>query len=280
VPYLFVPRGLSNIQAGPKSPYQKVDGGGLTATLPLSNTGVHAGVADLYAWGIHDANDTQGAEDAADVRDVGVQIQPKSFLCGDNQTGVCSKPDDRSVVFAINTYGQASNQAVNEFDIPIDVKGDANPEYVIVGVDLGLALAGSPDGRFATLVYDGQGTLLDSWVASAPMNGSTIEVAALASEIGLDPLVNDTRFTYSVNSFSVVPGNLQDTTTTASFKSHDLVISSGLQVPLSPGQSGSMALIVKSILERRNPQLGWLVVALDNANGKAQADEVPIADGK
>src|SRR5256714_7754084 len=74
VPYIFVPRGLSSITAGTRSTYTKTDSAS-TATVPLSNTGIHRGTADVYAWGINDANDVTGGEDSMDVRDVGGQVQ-------------------------------------------------------------------------------------------------------------------------------------------------------------------------------------------------------------
>src|SRR5207248_4335693 len=71
--------------------------------LPMTNSGIHAGTADLYAWGIHDA--PEGGV-PMDVRDVGVQVQPGAAF------GV---PDsDRGLVFLINTYGQATNQSVKD----------------------------------------------------------------------------------------------------------------------------------------------------------------------
>jgi hypothetical protein len=248
------------------------------ATVPLSNTGIHSTTADVYAWGIHDNNDVTGGEDAMDVRDVGVQVQPKSFLCGTSTSGVCSAPDDRSLIFAINNYGTASNPAVSEFDIVIDLQNDGRPDFFVVGVDFGAVLAGAFDGRLTSFIFDKDGNLVDLWVASAPMNGSTVELPTLASEIGLDPAVNSTRFTYAVNAFSIVPENLVDTTAASSFRSHQPPVSTGDRIPLGPGASAVLNVSVDRGKFAGTPQLGWLVVALDDANGGAQADEVPVGD--
>ena len=277
VPYIFVPRGLSNITAGARSAYTKTDGGS-TATVPLSNSGIHRGTADVYAWGIHDANDITGGEDSMDVRDVGVQVQPKSFLCGTSTTGLCGATDDRSLIFAINTYGQASNPSINEFDIAIDLQNNGKPDFFVVGVDFGAVTANSFDGRFASFIFDGKGNLIDLWVASAPMNGSTLLLPVLASEIGLDPAVNSTRFRYSVNAFSIVPGVLVDTTAQASFRSHQPPVSTGQQIPLAPGANATLTVSVDKGKLAGTPQLGWLVIGLDDANGAAQADEVPVGN--
>jgi hypothetical protein len=275
VPYILVPRGLSNVTAGAKSGYTQT-GGTLNATVPLSNSGIHSATADVYAWGIHDANDVTGAEDGMDVRNAGVQVQPKSFLCGSSTSGVCSKADDRSLVFAVNFYGTASNPAVSEIDIPIDLQNDGRPDFFVVGVDFGAVTAGSFDGRYASFIFDAAGNLVDLWVASAPLNGSTVLLPTLASEIGLDPAVNSTRFRYAVNAFSIVPENLVDTTSVAEFRSHQPPVSTGQQRTLAPGGSATLNVSVDRGKFAGSPQLGWLVVALDDANGGAQADEVPV----
>jgi minor extracellular serine protease Vpr len=277
VPYILIPRGLSNVAAGTKSAYTRA-GDMRNATVPLSNTGIHGSTADVYAWGIHDDNDVSGGEDAMDVRDVGVQVQPKSFLCQTSTSGVCSAPDDRSLIFAINNYGKASNPAISEFDILIDLQNDGRPDFFVVGVDLGAVLAGDFDGRFASFIFDKDGNLVDFWIPAAPMNGSTVELSTLASEIGLDPAVNSTRFNYAVNAFSIVPGNIVDTTAAGSFRSHQPPVSSGDQIPLAPGANTTLNVSVDRGKFAGTPVLGWLVVALDDANGGAQADEVPVGD--
>jgi minor extracellular serine protease Vpr len=275
VPYIFVPRGLSAVTAGAKSAYSRT-GNVFNATMPLSNPGIHSGTADVYAWGIHDDNDITGAEDSMDVRDVGVQVQPKSFLCGTSTSGVCSNPNDRSLVFAINTYGIASNPAVNEFDVAIDLQNDGRPDFFVVGADFGAKTAGSSDGRFTSFIFDKDGKLVDLWVAAAPMNGSTIELPTLASEIGLDPAVNSTKFNYAVKAFSLVPGGLVDSTSAGSFRVDQPPVSSGQQFALAPGGAGTFNVSVDRGKVSGSPQLGWLVAGLDDANGAAQADEVPV----
>jgi len=102
---LVAPRGLSNVNAGPLAPYTKQPSNNVyTTSVTMTNSGVHAGTADLYAWGIHDAKDLAGSP-ANDVRDVGVQ----AFSDG---TGV----------FVINTYNQVSTAATQEYDVAIDLQ--------------------------------------------------------------------------------------------------------------------------------------------------------------
>jgi hypothetical protein len=277
VPYMFVPRGLSNVTNGAKSAYTTLPSGDLSATIPVSNTGVHSGVADVYAWGITDANDTTGAEDSFDIRDVGAQLQPREFLCGTDPAGVCGTADDASLIFAINNWGTASNPAVNEFDIAIDKQNDGRPDAFVVGVDLGAVLTGTSDGRFASLIFDKDGNLVDAWVADAPMNGSTLELPALASELGLNPdSTGSEKFNYWVNAFNLVPGALVDTTAKGTFRVDKSPVSTGQQVGLAPGQSSTLTVTVDKGKFAGSPQLGWLIATLDDANGAAQAGEVPV----
>src|SRR5204863_5192423 len=60
VPYLVVPRGLSDVAAGDPTAWTKTtpspgvtpaSGKGFESTLPVTNHGIHTGTADLYAWG-------------------------------------------------------------------------------------------------------------------------------------------------------------------------------------------------------------------------------------
>jgi hypothetical protein len=45
---------------------------------------------------------------------------------------------------------------------------------------------------------------------------------------------------------------------------------------LNPGQTGSVTVSVDRGKFAGAPQLGWLVVTLDDPTGAAQADEVPV----
>jgi minor extracellular serine protease Vpr len=180
------------------------------------------------------------------------------------------------VIFAVNFYGQASNPAVNEIDIPIDLQSDGRAEYIVVGVDFGAVTTGTFSGQYASFILDAAGNIVDLWLADAPMNGSTVLLPALASEIGLDPAVNSTKFRYGVAAFSIVPGGIVDVTSEASFRSHQPPVSTGQFVALNPGASGTIPLSVDRGKNAGTPQLGWLVVGLDDGVGAAQADEVPI----
>ena len=277
IPYMFVPRGLSNVAAGTPGPWSNVPSaplstpGHLIATvLPLSNNGIHSGTADLYSWGITDARETG---QPMDVRDVGVQVLPGAALGG--------TASDRGLVFLINTWGQAANQSVNEYDIPIDTNGDGAPDFFVVGADLGAVLTGSFNGVFASFTIDATtGAIIDGFVAEAPMNGSTIELPTLASWLGLSQKaegvgpVKKQGLSYRVAAFSLVPGGFVDTTGSASINPFSPSVSSGDFATLASGGSTSFTLTVDPDQQKKQPALGWLVATVDDANGAAQADEV------
>jgi subtilisin family serine protease len=263
--YLMVPRGLSEVQAGNPSAFTPTRGGStFGATLPVSNRGVHDGSADVYAWGITDRKDTGGA--GMDVRDVGVQDLPGEALGAGH--------DDRGLVFAVNNWGSSTNQSVNEFDVAIDNNRDGEPDYFVVGIDLGAVLTGSFDGRFGSFTIDAHtGEVVDAFYADAPMNGSVVELPAIASEIGVTAA--HPRFDYSVTGFSVLDGAVADPTGTASFDAFHPTASSGAFATVPAGGSATVPLTIdRSAQQSRKDALGWLVVSVDDAGGAAQADEV------
>lgn len=274
VPYIFVPRGLSNVVAGALPAFSKVRGQPATfaSSLPLSNNGIHAGTADLYTWGIHDPSES-GLP--MDVRDVGVQVLPGPAFGGTDS--------DRSLVFVINTYAPATNQASNEYDILIDNNGDGIADFVVVGADLGAVTTGSFNGVMASFTIDAStGNIIDAFYAEAPMNGSIIELPALASELGLSQGAKPkppVKFSYRVNAFSLTTGDV-DTTGSATFTPFQPPLSSGDFATLESGASTSFTLTIDRPLQSQAPALGWLVVSVDDASGAPQAAEVsaPPAD--
>ncbi len=55
----------------------------------------------------------------------------------------------------------------------------------MVGIDNGLIFAGVYDGLYVSLIFDADFNLIDGWLADAPLNGSTLILPALASDLGL-----------------------------------------------------------------------------------------------
>jgi hypothetical protein len=269
LPYMLVPRGLSNVTTGTPSTWTHTTGGTFTSSLPISNSGIHSGTADLYTWGITDPRESG---QPMDVRDVGVQILPGAALGGADS--------DRSLIFLINTWGQSTNQSVNEYDINVDVNGDGKADFIVVGIDLGFVFTGSYNGIPASFTVNAKtGAIVDAFLADAPMNGSTVELPVLASDLGRFKKGSAQRFAYSVNAFSLVPGALVDTTGSALINPFSPTVSSGDFATLAAGTSTSFALTFNKNQQARTPVLGWLVASVDDANGAPQAAEVAAPAG-
>jgi subtilisin family serine protease len=257
--YLVVPRGLSDVRPGTPAKYRPAGDGSFTSSLPLKNQGIHEGTADVYAWGISDPADT--GDRSMDVRAAGVQ----SFADG---------ASDRDLVFAVDNWGPATNQSTDEFDVAIDSDQDGTTDYFVVGADLGAVTAGVADGRFASFTIDARThKIIDAFLADAPMNGSVVELPALASEIGVTSA--KPSFDYTVTGFTPLDSALVDPTGTASFDAFAPAVNTGQFADLQPGASGSVPLTVDRSKQRSTKGvLGWLVVSTDDAGGAAQADEV------
>jgi hypothetical protein len=279
IPFMLAPRGESNVTAGNRSSYTKGSNSTtVNATVPLSNNGIHAGTADIYSWGISDAADTPGAEGGMDVRTVGVQVFPGQ------DWGLSA--NDRMMVFAINVNGRASTPAANEFDVAIDLQNDGKPDYFVVGVDFGAVTTGDFDGRFASIIFDKNGNVIDAWAGTNDLNGSILELPVPASEIGLAPGANapagspiqGSPFRYWVNAFSIVPGDLVDTTPLGWFRAFQPPVSTGDYIGLDPGQNATLHVSVDKDKLAGAPVKGWMVVSTDDPNGTAQADTVPIGN--
>jgi subtilisin family serine protease len=258
VPFLLAPRGLSNVTvSGSPSPSG-------SATVTLSNGGIHASSADVYAWGQSDPADLPGK--AIDVRAVGVQILPGAA------GGLPAS--DRLLVFAINTHSRWSNASQAEFDIAIDVTGSPAPDYFVVGVDLGAVLAGEFDGRYGSFVIDASGNLIDAFFASAPMNGSTVLLPAAASSLGLDP-VEFNKFRYDVTAFSILSADFDTVAGNPRVRPFEPTSSQGEFLALAPGASAPLQLTSTSSA-RSDGTLGWMIVALDDGDGAPQAELIPL----
>lgn len=262
VPALIAPRGLSSVQASAPAPYQR-DGVNnvYRSSITVSNSGIHSGTADVYAWGIHDPADLAPGS-LQDVRDVGVQ----SF-------------NDGTIVFAVNGWNQSSTQATQEYDIAIDLQNDGKPDYFVVGADLGAVLTGTFDGRFGSFTFNAKtGALVDAFFADAPMNGSTALLPTTMDDLGLHA-PNATDFRYSVQSFSIFGGSV-DATSVGEYDVAKPGVSTGQFETLAPGSSVSIPLSLDFDQTRVLNELGWLVVSPDDAKGASQADEVPFGSIK
>ena len=146
----------------------------------------------------------------------------------------------------------------------------------MIGVDLGAATAGDNDGRFVSLITDADFTVVDAWVATAPMNTSTMELPVLASEVGLSAA--KPSFIYGLTAFDTQNGAV-DEAGTARFDAWSPAVSTGEFESLDPGDSAQIDLSFFQGAVSSSKVKGWMVVTLDDPSGTAQADLVAVPTG-
>ncbi|MHB8890576.1 MAG: S8 family serine peptidase [Candidatus Limnocylindrales bacterium] len=261
VPYLLVPRGVSEIDS--ELDHARTTGSRVDAVLKLENDGVHLGFADTYALGVTDARG-DGAH-GTDIRAIGVQSVPASVLLG------ADDPADRGIQFAVNMWDRFSTAAPHEVDIAVDTNGDGAPDRYVVGIDDGLIFAGAYDGLYLSLIFDAGFNLVDGWLADAPLNGSTLILPALASDLGLAE--GDSSFAYWAVSYDGFTGLSDATAKLAAFDAFTPGQSTGDFVAVGP----RARVTIPAWADRSAPGVrGWLVVSLDDRNGVEQADLIRL----
>ena len=63
-----------------------------------------------------------------------------------------TRPDGKVLLFAVNTFRPWSSASTIEFILPIDVNGDGNPDFAVIGIDFGLLTTGAFNGQVAAAV--------------------------------------------------------------------------------------------------------------------------------
>ena len=264
IPYTVVPRGTSDVHTQGGGGLQMSDTLAFESTQ-VANDGLHAGIADIYAWGLTSPDQLPGS--GADVRAVGVQDLIGAVLGGDTS--------DRSLIFAISQYGSVSSAAANIYEIDITSAGSSAPDHTVLAGDFGLLTSGQAEGELAAVALDADGNPTGPYFAAdAPPNGSVLELPVLASSLGLG--TGHGAFTYTVSTLDgqtgltdVVPGE-------ASFDPYTPAISSGDYLPLAGGATTNLELVVDTGQILVEPALGWLLVTLDDADGASAADEIGL----
>jgi minor extracellular serine protease Vpr len=261
VPYLLVPRGLSDVAAELKPPFA-TSAGVTSAALRFTNNGVHAGYADTYALGITDP--LGDGQHGTDVRAVGVQALPGEVFG--------STAGDRVLQFAVNMYDRFATAAPNEVDVAVDTNGDGAPDYFVVGIDNGLLTTGAFDGLYVSVVFDAlTGDPIDGFLADAPLNGSTLILPVLASDLGLT--AGHGSFTYQAAAIDGLTGVADQTAVSPIFDAFAPAQSTGDMVAVPAKGKASIPAWASTTAKDLK---GWMVVTMDDRNGASQADIVGI----
>jgi subtilisin family serine protease len=259
IPYLAVPRGVSNVKASIDKNWSSA-AGIKSGKLLLANPAGHSGWADVYALGFTDRSGD--GDHGTDVAAAGVKVQPTTVLGFDD-------PDDRAVTFAVNMHDRFSTASPHEIDIAVDTNGDGDADAYVIAYDLGLLFAGAYSGQMISIITDASFNIVDIWEANAPLNGSTIEVPALASDLGLADGAGS--FTYMVYAFDGYTGAADVTKWSKAFDAFDPTISTGKFKEVD----AKSATKVKAWFQKADAPRGWLVITLDDRNG-SQGDIVRV----
>ncbi|HYP43869.1 MAG TPA: S8 family serine peptidase [Propionibacteriaceae bacterium] len=267
IAFLCVPVPLSNVQSS-ATVAARSSGTSATGSIKVSNTGVHAGTAEVYNWLLSDpAGDAIDAE-VADLTDLGVQSLPG--------TAAGASAGDRLLVFAAATARGTSTQATHEVDLYLDTNSDGWDDYVTFTVDTGLFLGGEADGTVTAFTLDIRADeVVDAWTAVAPANGSTVQIPVLASRIKVNP----TSGPISIEGigFSTVTNTRGDAMVgKATFDAYTPALSQGARVNVAPGASATVPVRVSLAQVTKQTHAGWLVVALDDRAGRPEADRVRL----
>jgi subtilisin family serine protease len=294
VPYYLVPRALSDVSTSI---------GRLTGTNPSTIATVRnkrpgiSGDADFYAWGIFDTrigrDDEGDAEDgdhtgkpSNDVRAIGVQSFPTQAANLDRQL----------LVFAVNTYNRWSNASANEFDIFVDVDGDGEDDYVIVGADQGAVQLGSPNGVMGSFVFSKRSPGASiAFFALAPTDSSTALLPVRSSQLcrtGEPCLCNSVcpagvppnpRLTYRAESLDLVNGGKKVVAGSAKYNpwSSSISFKQGAEpggfATVAPGATDATVNVsVNSAESKLTPALGVMVVTFDNKSGADEAQLIRV----
>ena len=146
IPYLAVPRGVSNVVAV-RGGHMSSAAGIKSGKMLLANRAWHSGWADLYALGFKDPSGD--GDHGTDVRAAGVKVQPTTALGFDD-------PNDRAITFAVNMHDRFSTAAPHEIDVAIDTNDDGDPDAYVIAYDYGYLTAGAWSGQMVSIITDAE----------------------------------------------------------------------------------------------------------------------------
>lgn len=243
--------------------------GGGSGSITLRNQGLATGAVDVYDWIIDDPRDPIAP---IDLRALGYQVLP----AGDKSP----IPGDQIIVFAINQFGLFSNPARNEYVVRIDANRDGIADHAAYGIDELFAETGATvtsycDGVFVALSGD-----LTSFKAGvmdpvAPMNGSTVLIPVLASDLGItsaNQLASVSMQVLSVGEDLSVADESAAVTVNLWDPQRKAVDPASGHAKIPAGKRISVPVSTRTPVAGETPSLGWMVASVDDQTGTAQAD--------
>lgn len=261
-PFLLVPHARSNIAVTSKR-LRNSGAGAASGMLTLRNSGIVTGDADVYSLLLSDVANDESPK--VDSRAVGVQYLPTS-----------PASDDIVMVFAFSDFDRFSSAGEQYEDMYVDTNNDGTSDYEVFVADNGIIESnGAPNGNLSTYVRDLATDVVFITPALAPTDGSATLALVYASDIGLvagsAPATIRLAYTGSWldDSFDDYPG-------TASISPFDPQTSSGDFITLGVNASSPLAVTARAPKAGEVRALGWMIVTLDDASGRAQSDLVRL----
>lgn len=269
IAFSMLPKGLSNVTAP-----TRVSALGGAGSVKVTNSGRHAGTADVFQWILHDrVGDSPNAE-IGDLVDLGVKSFPYDPLT-ETETG-----PDRQVVFAMNTTKAASTHVGQEYAVLIDVDDDLTFDYLVVAGDEGISLGEGPNGHFVTFTVDFVSLdIVDAYVTEAPLNGSVVYLRTTASSLGT--AAGSVAWNLFADSTSriiddIVFDDIPDVGWAVYQPFHPFLVGGGSSpIPLAPGTNTVVGFTVDGS-QFFQTHKGLLIVSPDDAAGVKTANTVTV----
>ncbi|WP_185711157.1 S8 family serine peptidase [Arachnia propionica] len=250
VPYLLVPRSLSEISATAEAT------GDSSAEIRLANQAGLEGESMLFLWGQQDAQDVATGKDSGfDLSQVGVS----TFQVG----------NERYLAFATAFHGRYSNAANNIFGVNIDVDGDGSTDHRVFSADSGAIIDNYSNGVPQVFVAhpketdDAKKLQATRLHTVAPTDSAVAILLVPASAIGVTGQFSYTGFAEGRD--SEVAADTIDGWATYDPTNEPFATDRSVKVPAG-GKATFPLAVNKTALEQQKP-LGWQVVVFDNVTG-------------
>ena len=249
VPYLLVPRADAGVTMVGKPVLNKASN---TIKLTKQAPAVPATVQTFTLGTVDARGHKETASDRGwDVRAIGVASA---------QNG-----SDTTLQFAINTYSNHSNAALNEYAVILDTDNNGKPDKAVFATDSGLVNEGYANGVAEVFIADlaTEEITPAGHLAIAPTDSSTVVLPVDASTVGING-----RFTYQVETTSGVDDEHHDRTLKATYDPNHKVFADGQTLTIGAGQQDAeltVPFVPAAFKTAPRNGLGLLLIAPDNA---------------
>ena len=258
MPYLLVPRSLSNVKAA-----NTVTPKGTDVTFNNEGGALDA-YAAIYTWGLSDPADIPDAVDSGqDLASVGVASYGDDSL--------------RTVNFALNSSSRFSNPAQLAYNVDIDNDNDGKADYRIVSMDSGYVREQQINGLAEVFVVDlSDGKFYPTGsVTLSPTDSSTVVLQVVASQVGITG-----KFSYTANAVDIRNTTAVDTIEQwAQYDPTNKPFNDGQFFKVSRGDSKTFNLERNDAAYADQKTLGYMAVAFDNAQGVTEAITGEVGKG-